>query len=261
MEKQVKRFIITLSIVLFVAYSIIMSAVGIHSFIKAQNLKQQIFSLTLVRQELERKTEEIFSQLQDYEKEKMMLDRSLERMNKESEEKLNQITSQIQTYESKTKELTESLKKTERELLVLKKENKLLKEAPLKEEESTRQLEETLTEKESQISELQEKVSSLKQELKNKGATLHYNLAVNFSQRKDFGSAVIEYEKALSIDPDHFSSHYNLGILYEEYKEDYSQAIFHYRRYVHLCPDSPETPQVKRWVLDLEAKQVGFLQE
>ena len=213
MQEQTKRFITTLSIVLLIAYSVVISGIGIYSFIRAQNLKQQIFSLTLVRQELETRTETISSQLQDYEKERTLLEQSLERLNKESEEKLNQTASEIESYKSRARVLTRDLDKAQGDLLALKEENRLLKETPLEDKQKQEELEQALVEKEGEVGELQEKISDLQQELNNKKATLHYNLAVNFSQMQDFENAIIEYKKALNIDPDHFSSHYNLGIL------------------------------------------------
>lgn len=253
MKRQTKRFIISLGIVLIIAYSIIISVVGIHSFIKVQNLKNQLFSLNLVRQELKSKIEEISSQLKDYEKEKKMLDESLEELSKETERRHTQISSRIESYKNKIEKLSQDLDKKTQKLLALKKENKLLKEEP-KKKEASEQFKQALAQKEEQLDKLKQKVENLRQELKDKKVMLHYNLAVDFSQRKDFRNAIIEYEKALSIDPRHSPSHYNLGILYEEYEEDYSRAISHYRRYVQLRPNSPEASQVKQWILELEDK-------
>jgi tetratricopeptide (TPR) repeat protein len=257
MEKQSRRFIISLTIVLLISYGIIMSAIGIHSFLKVQKLKQQIFSLTLARQELERQAETISSQLQDYERGRAILEQSLEKLNRESKQKLDQSSLEIKNYKKQVNELTKGLEESQKKLIMLEEENKLLRQTPLLDTAEQQELQLTLLQKEDEIVKLKQKMGNLEQELRDKKATIHYNLAVNFSQMNDFENAIIEYEKSLSIDPDHFPSHYNLGILYEEYKKDYPQAISHYRRCLELSPDSEEAEQVHQWILDLEAKQVS----
>ena len=256
MKKDLKSFVISLSVVLLIAYGVIMSVIGIRSFIKSQNLKQQISSLTLLHREMERKFEAISFHLEDYEKEKTALGQSLERLGRDSKKKLDEASLDAQEYKKKISQMTQRLDSAQKQLLALKEENKLLKVSP-RDTKRQNELKQVLADKQGEISKFKQKIISLQQELRDKKATLHYNLAVNFSQRENFEDAIIEYEKALNIDSGHFSSHYNLGILYEEYKKDFSKAIFHYRQYLQLCPDAPEASQVKQWIQVIQAKQVG----
>ena len=255
MSNTGKSFIITLLVVLLIAYALVVSAIGVHSFIKTQELQRQLLSLTLVRQELERRAGAISSQLEDYENERKLLEQSLSKLNKESKDKLAQITSEMDSYKNRVGQLSQNLERAHEKLIALERENQTLKQAPVADKKKQGELTQALSKKEEEVKALSAKLDELQSELKNKTATLHYNLAVNFSQDRDFDNAIIEYEKALKIDPDHIASHYNLGILCEEYSKDYAQAIKHYRRYLQLSPDAQDAPQIERWIQQLEEEQ------
>lgn len=53
----------------------------------------------------------------------------------------------------------------------------------------------------------------------------------------DFKGAIAAYEKALEVNPQSGSAHFELGLLSEK-ENDYAAAIYHFDRYLKLRPDS-----------------------
>lgn len=66
-------------------------------------------------------------------------------------------------------------------------------------------------------------------------------------------AAIESYEKSLSVDPDFAACHYNLASVYKIF-EDVEKAIYHYRRYVELEPDSPRRGEIEETIADWEEK-------
>ena len=62
--------------------------------------------------------------------------------------------------------------------------------------------------------------------------------------RQDFGNAASSLQKAVSLDPENASAHYQLGLVQYRLKR-YEQTITHFERFLELTPDAPEAPQVK----------------
>jgi tetratricopeptide (TPR) repeat protein len=57
-------------------------------------------------------------------------------------------------------------------------------------------------------------------------------------QARDADGAVELFNKALDRHPDYARAHLELGLLYDQEKEDYVRAIYHYQRYLELRPDA-----------------------
>ena len=53
---------------------------------------------------------------------------------------------------------------------------------------------------------------------------------------QDIDGAIDLYTKALERKPHLARAHLEMGLLYDQYKEDYIQAIYHYQRYLELRP-------------------------
>ncbi len=66
-------------------------------------------------------------------------------------------------------------------------------------------------------------------------------------------SAVESYEKSLAVDSEFAACHYNLASVFKIF-EDVENAIYHYRRYIELEPDSPKRAEIEETIADWEAK-------
>lgn len=83
-------------------------------------------------------------------------------------------------------------------------------------------------------------------------ATMHYNLAVMMTEQRNFKAAILEYTKVLEIRPDDADAHYNLAILYDDVLNNNDMALKHYRQYIRVAPDAPESNKVRQWIKDKE---------
>lgn len=100
--------------------------------------------------------------------------------------------------------------------------------------------------------ELKNKITLLEETLKKERALYHYNLAVAYTQAKLYDEAVGAYEKSLKFNPDNPEAHYNLGLLYQNYKSDPDKAVTHYQRYLELKPEAEDKEEVKGWIESLK---------
>lgn len=91
-----------------------------------------------------------------------------------------------------------------------------------------------------------------RQKMRSETAAMHYNLAVILTNQQNYEAAIREYLKVLELRPDDSESHYNLGIIYDDYSKNHEKAIEHYRQFVRVSPDSPETNRVKMWLKEKE---------
>jgi len=69
---------------------------------------------------------------------------------------------------------------------------------------------------------------------------LYYRLlARSYNNKKRFDEAIAAYQKALEFNPNDSISHNNLGVIYDDEKENDTKAIECYRRSVELEPNDP----------------------
>lgn len=76
----------------------------------------------------------------------------------------------------------------------------------------------------------------------------HYNLALAYDQNQQFDEAEAEYKKALKADPNDPDTHYNLGIIYDDYFQDKVRAIAHYEKYLEFRPGARDGGNVRSWI-------------
>lgn len=67
---------------------------------------------------------------------------------------------------------------------------------------------------------------------------------------EDVDGAIRWCEKALRRRPDSALAHRELALMYDHFKQDYVPALYHYRRYLELRPDSPQRAEVERMIRD-----------
>ena len=67
-------------------------------------------------------------------------------------------------------------------------------------------------------------------------------------QERDYKEALKYFQLALDQDPNNAAAHLELGLLYEEKMQDYAYAIYHYRRYLELRPQTEKADLIKQFV-------------
>ena len=87
---------------------------------------------------------------------------------------------------------------------------------------------------------------------------VNYQRAKNLAEQHDFQGAAEFYKKALSVNPDFANAHLELGLLCDDKLGDPITAIYHYRRFLELRPDSGKRQLVEDFIerakLSLAAK-------
>lgn len=265
-ETTGKKFFASLVVVLVFAYGMAATGIGIYFFKQIQELNFKVLSLELLRNENKKKTDKVNADLKTLDEQRAKLETMLESLNLESRKKIDKLSAEVQDYQSRTQNLQTKLAEAKAEAAELLKENKQLKkssaavsskEAVEQPDPQSQKLQLALADKTEQLETLGARVEALEKELQLKEAVIHYNLGVNFFKNQDFVNAVLEYKKAVQADPSHGPSYYNLGILHEEYKKDYPQAIYYYQQYLLLAPQAEDANLVRQWIAELEAKTAG----
>lgn len=80
---------------------------------------------------------------------------------------------------------------------------------------------------------------------------LYNNLAIAYRERGEFKKAEEAYRKAITLDPKFATAYYNLGVLYDLYLNQPSDAIRSYREYEKLAG---RNQTVDVWIADLEQR-------
>jgi tetratricopeptide (TPR) repeat protein len=99
---------------------------------------------------------------------------------------------------------------------------------------------------------LREKANAAEAALKNERQTYYYNLGVAYAHARFFDKAIDAYEKAISFDPTNADAHYNLGLLYENFKLEPEKSIIYYEKYLELVPDAKDRDEVSKWIANLK---------
>jgi tetratricopeptide (TPR) repeat protein len=94
-------------------------------------------------------------------------------------------------------------------------------------------------------SKLEKNMGSAKQ---SDRVTFLYNLGVAYTYAGLYDSAARMYEKVLELKPDDASTHYNLGILYEEHLNQLKRGIKHYNTFLALSNDAEKNRVVRDWL-------------
>ena len=79
----------------------------------------------------------------------------------------------------------------------------------------------------------------------------YYAQAQEYEQIEDIDRAVAEYNRVLALNPYEKDCHYSLGYLY--YKQNnLSLALYHWKAFVEIDPNSKEAEQIKELIETLE---------
>ncbi len=100
--------------------------------------------------------------------------------------------------------------------------------------------------------EMEVKLQSLEEILQKERALYYHNLAVNYTMSKLYDAAIEAYKKSLTFNPDNADGHYNLGLLYENFKNDPKMAVLHYGKYLEFNPDATDKEEVMELIQKLK---------
>lgn len=64
----------------------------------------------------------------------------------------------------------------------------------------------------------------------------------------DIDGALEQYQKALDRKPRLARAHLEMGLLYDKYRQDYLQAIYHYQRYIDLRPQAEKRGLIEQLI-------------
>jgi|GEM_PF-5096144 len=87
-----------------------------------------------------------------------------------------------------------------------------------------------------------------------KEAKEHNQKGNEYCEKGEFAKGVAEYEKAVSLAPNFTDALYNAGLTYYMDLKDYAKAIFYFRRFLQVEPDSADAKQVKKWLAEAGQK-------
>jgi len=72
--------------------------------------------------------------------------------------------------------------------------------------------------------------------------------AVAFESKQDIDQAITWCEKALNRRPDLALAHRKLGLMLQNYRQDYVAALYHYNRYLQLRPESEYREDIEGFI-------------
>ncbi len=90
----------------------------------------------------------------------------------------------------------------------------------------------------------------------------YFYLGAAYQEQKQLDTAILNYEKCLSINPNNALAHLNLGMLYDHHRNDSKRAIEHYTKVRDLGGAEKYTPErIQALIQDLqEREQLNLLQ-
>jgi len=82
----------------------------------------------------------------------------------------------------------------------------------------------------------------------------HFLAGRNRVRTRDYKGAIESFEKALEVNPRSALAHFELGCLFDQEEPDPAAAIYHYEKYLRLCPNSGKEDMVKPRILACKQK-------
>jgi LysM repeat protein len=78
----------------------------------------------------------------------------------------------------------------------------------------------------------------------------HYQAGKSCLNSMDYRGAIEEFRKALKMNPDSASAHFQLGCLYEEKDPDPAAAIYHYEQFLKLRPHANNAEWIRERIIN-----------
>ncbi len=79
--------------------------------------------------------------------------------------------------------------------------------------------------------------------------------ATNARNENNYQDAASLYEEYLGVNPKSPKTHYELAAIYNDHLDDQLMAVYHYRKFLELDPNSPDVENVKKWI-DVSKKKL-----
>ena len=89
----------------------------------------------------------------------------------------------------------------------------------------------------------------------------HFRRALAAKDAQDIDGAIALCEEALARHPRLARAHRELGVMLDNYRQDYAAALYHYRRYLELRPDTPERADIEELIRHCRASFAAEMQE
>lgn len=204
-----------------------------------ENTPEHIQELNADRNRLEEENKKLALKLLDNEKTMQDLKRKMAPFELDREE-VNRLRAENKEYQKRMKYVGE-LEKRQQQLI--------------KENAENREKLEVLKAKFKEAVPGLAKSSRISQKMMRENADMHYNLGTIFLQNKQYKEAIREYEQVLELRPNDPDTHYNLGVLYDDYQRDREKALYHYQKYLAMNPKAPDAKKVETYILSLELEQ------
>jgi len=243
------RIVLILLITVLIAYAGAVSYFYLELSGKNKQLSILLDDLKKFRAQLEDEISRMDASVRSAQKENEQLKKeSLDYLKREKEttEKCNEVETLSKEQTKKIKELQQQIKAA----VKLEKDLKLQNEKLADINDLAGNV--LVIKEKSKMVKLESELSDIRQRLSKQEALLHYNLGVSLTKEKSYEMAIDEYERALKLDPKDADSHYNLAIIYDEYRKNPKRAIEHYKQYLQLRPEAADIDEVKDWISRLE---------
>lgn len=199
----------------------------------------------------EKRLKNLSTQLKEEEKDKKValdlikaLRQEKEELNRKNKEEKKQLEDTLNEYKNETDKLKKYIEEKEKVQVNLKQETvKVVDKA-------------ATSELQQKIEKLVKEINEEKEYSKKLKVTSYYNFGVLYANNAKYDDAIKEYNKALEIDPDNPLVHYNLGVIYDEYKNRPEKAVLHYEKYLQFKPDAKDAEKVREW-LNAAKQKIG----
>jgi len=90
-----------------------------------------------------------------------------------------------------------------------------------------------------------------------KKADFYFNKAIGLINKGQYLEAEAALQETVRLNPFDAGAYYNIGILYEKHLGDKRKALFCYKKYLFLAPNSFDSEMVKYWVEDIN-RELGL---
>ncbi len=82
----------------------------------------------------------------------------------------------------------------------------------------------------------------------------YFRQGITLREDEKFDQAIEAFEQCLHHSPDSHEAHLQLALIYEDHKQDYAEALVHYKRYLEAEDDPDDVTVARQWLTRAERK-------